>query len=92
MAVRPGRRKVDPERPVARHERNPGELLTFGANPGGTKGAKRLGVLHKLYYEHDTEGPRVHEFDGTEVIELLRDGSVRIYHPSGVALWAEHPD
>ena len=65
--------------------RNPGELLVFGANPGG----KLLGKLHQIRYAHETEGLREHDFDGDETIELLRDGSVRIYSPSGERLWTD---
>lgn len=68
------------------HDGNPPELLVFGTNPGGR--ARKLGKAHELKYMHATEGARVHEFDGDEVIELLRDGSVRIYHPQGKRLWA----
>lgn len=65
-------------------EKNPGELLVFGPNPDG---ARVLGKLHQIRYEHETEGLREHDFDGTEEIQLLRDGSVRIYSPSGEPLW-----
>lgn len=66
-----------------RARKNPGELLVFGANPGG----KVLGKLHQIRYEHETEGLREHDFNGDETIELLRDGSVRIYSPGGERLW-----
>lgn len=76
---------------MARRARpNPPELLVFGTNPDrSTPGARRLGTLHEVSYEHDTEGLRRHDFDGVEIIELLRDGSLRIYHPDGEALWIE---
>lgn len=65
-----------------------GELLIYGTNPDrSTEGAHRLGRLHQIRYEHDTEGPREHDFDGDEIIELLPDGSVRIYSPGGQRLW-----
>jgi len=74
--------------PPQKHKRNPGELLVFGANPkGGTRGAKVLGKAHQLKYLHRTQGARVHDFGGSEVVELLPDGSFRVYHPSGVRLW-----
>jgi hypothetical protein len=63
--------------------KNPAELVTF-SNPG-----KLLGYAHELRYRHVTEGHRVHEFDGTERIELLDDGSFRVYHPRGKRLWEE---
>lgn len=66
-------------------KRNPGELIVMGPNPGG----ERLGLLHAIEYEHTTEGLRRHDFDGDEIIELLRDGSLRVYHPQGLKLWQD---
>lgn len=67
-----------------------GEVLVWGTNPDlSTPGARRLGKLHKVQYMHETEGPREHDFDGTEIIELLPDGSFRVYHPKGEPLWAD---
>lgn len=36
-----------------------------------------------IYYVHETEGPRVHRFRLRGVqMEALRDGSIRIFHPT----------
>lgn len=67
-----------------------GKLVVFGSNPDhSTKGAVRLGRVHNVQYVHDEEGAREHDFDGHEIIELLPDGSVRIYDPRGGRLWDE---
>ncbi len=68
-----------------------GELLVFGPNPGGpARGAVPIGTqVDAIYYEHVTEGPRVHEIETEGVcMEGLPDGSLRIYHRSE-RLWRD---
>ncbi len=63
-----------------------GELLTFGPNPGAVPIGSQVDAI---YYQHVTEGARVHEIETEGVkMEGLPDGSIRIYHDSE-RLWRE---
>jgi hypothetical protein len=66
---------------IGSHNRNPAILVA--SNPGVLIGDS----VHKVYYHHVTEGNRVHVYEVEGVrMEGLRDGSVRIYHPS-LPIW-----
>lgn len=66
------------------HRPNPA-MAIIGGNRGRVFGKQ----VHKVFYEHVTEGNRVHEFEknGTKM-EALPDGSIRIYNPKH-RLWEE---
>lgn len=70
-----------------RRKKNP-PVVVMGANPPGARASKdrvyTLGTPHFLKYRHRVRryGNRIHKFEvrGT-VVELLKDGSIRIYNP-----------
>lgn len=78
-ARRPGGRKPG----TARRRRNPPIVLL---NPGApvTFGKE----VDAVFYEHVSEGPRVHYFGRGVRVQALPDGSIRLYHPRK-RLWAD---
>jgi len=58
--------------------RNPDILIASAGNSAVLIGKE----VHKVFYKHVTEGNRVHEYGNGVRMEGLRDGSVRIFHPS----------
>jgi hypothetical protein len=77
------RSKGTPRRQVKKRARKNPSLFVVGANPGTRRARGKLfgKNVHKVYYEHATEGYRVHEFASGVKLEGLPDGSVRLYHP-----------
>lgn len=48
-----------------------------------------IGKAHQLKYKHLADGKNyVHDFGGTVIVQALRDGSLRLYHPRR-KLWGD---
>lgn len=78
------------EKEIAKTTRKNPTLVTF-SNPSKSG---RAGMLSKRAYEvrykHIEDGHAYkHEFGPGVCIELLRDGSVRLFHKDGKSLWGD---
>lgn len=75
--------------PTGKVRKNP-PLAVFG-NPGHSRGGKVLSRRAiSIRYVHATDGERYeHKFGRDDVIELLPDGSFRIFNAKGKRLWKD---
>ncbi len=66
-------------------------LVVLG-NPGKSRGSKVLSKnIHSLRYQHAEDGEFYeHKFKRGSYVELLPDGSIRVYNPRGVKLWGDY--
>lgn len=64
-------------------------LVVFGNPRGATRGAHILSrEIHAIKYKHASDGKLYeHKFARGSAIELLPDGSIRVFSPTGVRLW-----
>lgn len=71
-------------------KKNP-PLVVLG-NPGKSKGSKILSRnIMAIRYQHEADGEYYeHKFKRGSVIELLPDGSIRVFNPRGVKLWGDY--
>lgn len=75
-------------RRTARKVRKNPSLVVFG-NPR-KPGALLSERAYAVQYKHVEDGqPYEHKFKAGVCIELLSDGSVRLYHKSGKPLWGD---
>lgn len=76
------------QRPIPKQ--NP-PLVVLG-NPGKSRGSHILSKnIVSIRYQHAADGDFYeHKFKKGSVIELLSDGSIRVYSPRGVKLWGDY--
>lgn len=88
QAMDGSRRRAFPAVPRPRH--NP-PLVVLG-NPGKSKGSHILSKnIHSIRYQHEADGGFYeHKFKRGSYIELLPDGSIRVFNPRGVKLWGDY--
>lgn len=63
---------------------NPPRRRRARRNPGGCRAEGRLlgKRVYRILYEHVRQGKRYHDFSAGAKLEMLSDGSLRLYHPT----------
>ncbi len=70
----------------------PNPPLVVLGNPGKSRGSQILSKnIISIRYQHAADGDYYeHKFKKGSVIELLPDGSIRVFNPRGVKLWGDY--